>query len=511
MGKFNLFAEKKHIYRLLAIAMAEDNNVNNSELSTIVTILMRYFYNNENKGIDIGDYKISKEGISVQIINGTGYVIKTSELTETDNLRIKCSCKEVDMSIDCEGLNLLFESEKKENTDIKDFYEKCIRCTEIVLECLDELKDPNDTAAKSIFMNVDSLDSADMKRELNEMMYIIKSDNSVMDREREAFRIVCKIFKIRHSVGVWKELYNIPKDEYLKEPQKGFLPLFTRREKMNVNDFSTIWHSIDFYEIKGPIVQGTCHILQRNFTKNKEFMYISDKKWSWVAIWSFALTALYLYFDVSRSSMAWIDSVKNCLFELLPDKKSYIYIISIIAVITTCYVLYHNIKNIIIRNLGKQKSNKVGFILKHFSWVLKKNLATICKWGTSLILATFFFCCYKDLIMPVVLMTMMLSIEWLIFMRQEYHGKKHEVKGNTSILIVLVAAAMLIDVCVGVIELVRDREVDFIHFVSKFSSALILGCLCFFAGKFLDMYRIQQHTDVSKMGECVENLKKHIK
>ena len=119
---------------------------------------------------------------------------------------------------------------------------------------------------------------------------------------------------------------------------------------------------------------------------------------------------------------------------------------------------------------------------------------------------------------PLTLVTMMLSIEWLIFMRQEYSGhsqdneeQKEGKKGNASILIVLVCAAIMIDVCLGVVELIvhsklEETPVDTMDYVAKIASALILGCICFFAGKFLDMYRIQQQTDVHKMNGCIKEL-----
>lgn len=47
-------------------------------------------------------------------------------------------------------------------------------------------------------------------------------------------------------------------------------------------------------------------------------------------------------------------------------------------------------------------------------------------------------------------------------------------------------------------------------YVAKIASALILGCICFFAGKFLYMYRMQQQTDMVKMKECIDELEVRI-
>ena len=57
--------------------------------------------------------------------------------------------------------------------------------------------------------------------------------------------------------------------------------------------------------------------------------------------------------------------------------------------------------------------------------------------------------------------------------------KKHH--GN-SVLIVLVAAAIIADICIGLIELNGNLTLSTI--TTKVASALFLGCICFFVGKF---------------------------
>ena len=43
--------------------------------------------------------------------------------------------------------------------------------------------------------------------------------------------------------------------------------------------------------------------------------------------------------------------------------------------------------------------------------------------------------------------------------------------------------------------------------LAKLASAIVLGAICFFSGKFLDMHREQQKQDRDTMNRCIETIK----
>ncbi len=110
---------------------------------------------------------------------------------------------------------------------------------------------------------------------------------------------------------------------------------------------------------------------------------------------------------------------------------------------------------------------------------------------------------------------MMISIEWLIFMREKYQGNaesfnhvKQKHNSDSSILVILVIAAILSDICLGIIELGNTFTIKDV--VDKVASALFLGCICFFLGKFIENHRMQQEKDVHDMSCVVNELGKRI-
>ena len=122
-----------------------------------------------------------------------------------------------------------------------------------------------------------------------------------------------------------------------------------------------------------------------------------------------------------------------------------------------------------------------------------------------------------SLFAPFCLLVMMISIEWLIFMREKYQGnakspnhinQEHHSNSDSSILIILVIAAVLSDICLGIIELGNVFTIKDV--IDKVASALFLGCICFFLGKFIENHRVQQEKDVYDMNCVVNELGKRI-
>ena len=279
----------------------------------------------------------------------------------------------------------------------------------------------DESMRRSMFMNIEAMSLDEVAAELKYIIKVVNADNSVTDREREAFRVVCKLFKIKGSYKLWNELYNISPEDLAQKQL-----VLKRKSSVQINDFKTIRKALEFYNIQGPIVDGVYHVLQRELTHEREDVYRSDKKWYRISLWSFAITALVIY------------------------------------TLVTFFKVEH---------------------------------------GTA-----------ASLLVSVSIPIMMISIEWLIFMLEEYAFKHEDNAENhrhgNSVLVVLVAAAIIADVCIGLIELGGHLTVGTV--TGKVASALLLGCICFFIGKFIDMHRVQKSIDIKEMKKVVENIEQRI-
>lgn len=587
----NIFKEKKKIYRLLAIAMAEDKNVTSEEEMAIATVLMYRFCHSENRSEESmkvfrregfrtfwrhithkenndGDmfdlFKVIREKLecfkikfdiqNISVIDGFNFVYGSDSIQLSPELRsdllefillkqfrVDAKRKQYSNSLssatDYEFLKRLFEriktdksnSESPQSTTreynintldeyykirirplVREYVELCMMCLLLVRQSLKELMtDINDSVGNSVFMNVNSLSKREKERELKEMVYIIKSDRSIMDREREAFRVVCKIFRVKGSTELWRRLSKETKGaNLLSRGRRLGGKVYYKSTTLDVNDFNNIQQSICSFDIKGKIINGAFHVLQRCEIRKRDEMYISDKRWSKFAIWTFGISALILYFSVVdlvnvTENKGEILNVRN-FFNLL--ESNYCSIVLYSGLLISVPLLLKWRWEYCKKNIKKFLTGLVGIV------VILQIVKCCSEVELSKTIEAFFI--------PLTLVAMMLSIEWLIFMRQEYSGVAHycgELKNtetrNTTILIVLVCAAIMIDVCLGIVELIAHSNlseskevVNAMDYVAKIASALILGCICFFAGKFLDMYRIQQQTDMAKMRECIKAL-----
>jgi hypothetical protein len=106
--------------------------------------------------------------------------------------------------------------------------------------------------------------------------------------------------------------------------------------------------------------------------------------------------------------------------------------------------------------------------------------------------------------MPLCVLAMMVSVEWLIFMREQMQHDSH--KGSSVILIILVAAAIIADICLGVVEHFNLHPTESPNYISIVASALFLGCICFFFGKWLENRRMEGQQVQQQMEEVVESI-----
>lgn len=72
-------------------------------------------------------------------------------------------------------------------------------------------------------------------------------------------------------------------------------------------------------------------------------------------------------------------------------------------------------------------------------------------------------------------------------------------------LVLLVVAAIILDICIGIIEINPDNINT--QWIEKCFSAVLLGCICFFSGKFIENHRNQQDFVIDKMNAIVDELK----
>lgn len=310
---------------------------------------------------------------------------------------------------------------------------------EIVSELQEALQESS--TRQSIFMNVDALTNEDVTIEVRNLMRIIVIDNSITDREREAFIIYCRMMRVRNTSQLWRELSKMPLEDLrnpaIKSPEVKFRRKSTR---MSLSDFEVIHEAFSFYKIHSPILDGAFHILQREKTRNSAHIVRQNKYLNRLAFILFVVCALVVIYPLVA----------------MP-------------------IMHH-------------------YVLE--SKILYGSIISFC------------------------ILIMMLAIEWLIFMRSNAHGAndtvvhtetkegeehKDEASKHHTSLALFVGIAILLDVCLGIIELPAS-EIGAYSISIKILSAIFLGCICFFTGKFFENHREQQIGDIGKMGEITQRL-----
>lgn len=310
----------------------------------------------------------------------------------------------------------------------------------IVRDIKSSLREPS--TRQSIFMNIDALTNDDVATEVRNLMRVIVVDNSITDREREAFFIYCRMMRVRNMAQLWRELSKMTLEQLRNsETPTPRVKFRRRRSLMSLAEFELIFDTFTFYKIHSPILDGACHILQREKTRSQARIIRQNKHISHMAFVFFAICGLLIY-----------------AFTAIPCVHNFV---------AGCKYVYGTI-------------------------------VSIC------------------------VLVMMLTVEWLIFMRTNSKGAKvitepeidESEQSNMLLapsshhhtsLALFVGIAILLDICLGVIELPR-ADVNVYGIAIKVVSAIFLGCICFFIGKFFENWREQQVNDIEKMGEVTERL-----
>lgn len=98
-------------------------------------------------------------------------------------------------------------------------------------------------------------------------------------------------------------------------------------------------------------------------------------------------------------------------------------------------------------------------------------------------------------------------------MREQYHGHtsntpKGENHSHSGTLSILVFLAIVIDICISIIEMhgIEFGEPYLRIFVAKLAAAILLGAICFFVGKFIEIQRVQKDEDMKIMKDSMKRL-----
>ena len=111
----------------------------------------------------------------------------------------------------------------------------------------------------------------------------------------------------------------------------------------------------------------------------------------------------------------------------------------------------------------------------------------------------------KVLWSPLCVLCMMLSIEIMVFMRDKYTQET-----SSTLLVVFVIAAIVADLCIGFIEIPEGMYKDFSVVAPKVAYSIFLGCLSFFAGKFMEMNASQKQQEEDQMDEDIQEINEHL-
>ena len=410
----------------------------------------------------------------------------------------------------------------------------------------------NDTdAQQGLFVDIKSLSDFEALEELRDIVYVIKADSVVAEVERIAFVAIAKIFKFTNIDGIWDLFYGKKKKE-LKDLSVRYDMYSGRRSQINVYDVGVIEKAIIQYGIDGPLRLGLQSAIQRDKYDLLKYREKRHKLISRIALVVFAFSSIILYFECAhlleykiianehnihmpqpvidllcadgdsllRSNSIWCEKYSNLLEPPLSESEEIELrhfqieegmrysmldgVTKALLLFFLCLILY--IATLIFRRVRKRFKFKYNKSISKNVLLLLGGIFMIC-----------FYCLYRytpklNILIsytPLWVLCMMLSIEIMIFMREKYTAKINtEKKESSTLLIIFVVAAVTADLCIGFIEL--PPNVDPVIIVNKIAYSIFLGCVSFFAGKFMEMDSIQKQVDVEKMEKSMSNINDYI-
>lgn len=514
---------EKKVMRLSAMAMVSDGKISNSEKEVITYIILNDYLNETDRldrlikgfnNIYNNDINISgADRVSEQNDNGKIYDINTSDVI-SEALRKK----------------VLDNEQGKEY--LGDYYIKVYRYVECIAERLNK---PN--AQHGLFINVEDMKKDDILDELRECVLVIRSDNIITESERAAFTSYAVIMGVKNPKEVWEELMNRTPEECVKCTNVNTHII----SSISINGSKTIEQSITKYDVQGPLNIGFFNALNTKVENLVEEKEQNSKFYSMLASIAFILVAFLLYckcsvlIETKIGSSEYYDYEKvekkipsyenneNINFLVQMGKKNdsipeygspkcteyfekgsnYInsnvvmgiwspWVIGITAFILFIYMFSAYFTVGMYRILGVIELNHIVMIIA----VLLCMLMIVHKIAT--------YICISLLVL-----VMMISIEVLIFMREKYSRKTNN--HSQGIVITLVVFAIISDLCIGLIEIPYNQMSNIELVSNKVASSLLLGCISFFSGKFIEVYSMQSQIAISDMKDSIEKIRRFLR
>ena len=436
------------------------------------------------------------------------------------------------------------------------------KASEYLASLYDRLKTDED-AQLGLFVDIKSLTDYQALEELRDIVYVIKADSVISETERIAFVAIAKIFKFSSIDSIWNVFFEEEKCNLINMQIKQSM-YKSRRSQINVYDIGVIEKAIINYEVGGPLRLGLQSAIQRDKYDLIKHREKNHKRVSKIALVFFVVSALILYFECAKlleykiianeltheckheckhevhMPQPIVDIFRNDGKEVLDEeckvaaenKDSVLETSSELAECHQGYTELCCVEAGMRRSMldGYSKAFRIvliGVVLYLIFLVVRKIIRKIkFLYNISLpgwplpivlclaVLSLLYFIIPKSVISmlcytPFWVLCMMLSIEVMIFMRERYTEKiKEKKKESSTLLIVFVAAAVIADLCIGLIEL--PVGVDPIIVVNKIAFSVFLGCVSFFAGKFMEMDSIQKQVDIENMETSMKNINNYI-
>lgn len=489
---------ERKLMRLCAVGMVSDGILKPREKEAIVDIIQRDI-NNKTR-----DYK-QKMQESLDRASREHWTVSDEQLNLLNSK---------DRSLVESLLNSINKVERSD--DLKELIRDYV---DYIFFLLINPDDKNKDAQKGLFVDVGSkhLADRDALKEMRDIVYVIKADNVVAEVERMAFVSVAKVYKFSGVDGMWNIFFDMDKEFLLNDDEKSISRdmYVLRRAPINVHDVKVIERAITKSGMLGPLRYGLQSAIQRDkydLIKHRERNRIHLSRLASVV---FAISALLVFFECAvHLELKLFDKMPHHDFDPLGHNGGAIFA-WILAGVCVWGAFRSVIRWYVRTRYNEQlfwrgwRRPKVKLVLQLSSVVLLA-VFPICYWVFKIdFIDKIMYTCWS----PLCVLCMMLSIEIMIFMRERYtKDNKNLSKHNTSsaLLIIFVIAAVVADLCIGFIEIPYNEYGNFSIIAPKVAYSIFLGCLSFFAGKFMEMDAIQKHAEVIEMDGYIKNIKKHL-
>lgn len=420
----------------------------------------------------------------------------------------------------------------------------------------------NEALSKSLFTSLGRSTESErnLKKELVYYVRIARSDQKLLDVEREGFRLICKLHKLENPTLLWNELHreaeNLEKEKKLLSHLKLRSGMIERKPNLSLEDFQAIQQIISFYQIEGALKKSASYVLEKERTKENVKLNSRNKlitKYSFILFCSLAfilflrIPACELATDYSAPDLALPQNetfsgiLTDSVHSILIDKISYSlrnqqFAYELDTILQEEFACYAG-NMVTLRDVITNKINDdVLLVLSHTDmaafrflcggigliifpiWTIimviifcvkrksenanpkyiKKNLKFLLRWILGLTVVGTIFC------YDIGILFMMLAIEWLIFMRES----KDEEQNKTNMLVVMVAVAIITDISYGLVNttLLHHGEIELL----TIAAPVFLGCVCFLFGKWLEDNRENDKLESKQMNEIVASISGNI-